>query len=329
MDALLAQLGSLTLTQLAYVVAVDTHRHFGRAATACRVTQPTLSMQLGKLERALGVSLFDRTRAPVVPTELGALVIAQARVALREAARITELRHAADGVVAGELRLGVIPTLAPYLLPRLLGELAHRHPALDLVVEERLTADVLDALRQDVLDVALVATPAGLSAELEERALFDEPFVGYVSASHRLAARDALDTNDLAPDDVWLLAEGHCLREAALRLCGFREARGARAGSRAVRGPRFESGNLETLKRLVERGQGMTLLPALAAAELPTAAQRRLVRPFADPAPMRTVRLVRRRAAGRPQLADALASAVRAVLPSDCTVVGTSRDRVR
>ncbi|GLC25506.1 LysR substrate-binding domain-containing protein [Roseisolibacter agri] len=319
MDAPLAQLGSLTLTQLAYVVAIDTHRHFGRAAAACHVTQPTLSMQLGKLERALGATLFDRTRAPVVPTALGAQVAAQARVVLREAARVVELGQGADGDVAGELRLGVIPTLAPYLLPRVLDELARRHPRLELVVEERLTDDVLDGLRHDALDVALLATPAGPAAELDERALFHEPFVGYVGAGHRLAGRDTLAAADLSLDDLWLLAEGHCLRSEAVRLCGQREARGARGA--APTGPgraRFESGNLETLKRLVERGQGMTLLPALAAAELPTAAQRRLVRAFDDPVPTRTIRLVRRRALRRPQLADALAGAVLEVLPASC-----------
>ena len=327
MDAPFAQLGSLTLTQLAYVVAVDTHRHFGRAAAACHVTQPTLSMQLGKLERALGATLFDRTRAPVVPTALGAQVAAQARVVLREAARVVELGNGDEREVAGELRLGVIPTLAPYLLPRVLDELVRRHPRLELVVEERLTDDVLDGLRHDALDVALLASPAGPAPELEERALFHEPFVGYVGAGHRLAHHATLAATDLSLDDLWLLAEGHCLRSEAVRLCGQREARGARGAMRgAMRGAastrpgraRFESGNLETLKRLVERGQGMTLLPALAAAELPTAAQRRLVRAFDAPVPTRTIRLVRRRALRRPQLADALTAAVLEVLPASC-----------
>jgi LysR family hydrogen peroxide-inducible transcriptional activator len=326
MDAPLAPIGALTLTQLAYVVAVDTHRHFGRAAAACHVTQPTLSMQLGKLERTLGATLFDRTRAPVVPTALGVLVAAQARVVLREAARVTELGQAADGAVAGELRLGVIPTLAPYLLPRVLDELARRHPLLALVVEERLTDDVLDGLRHDALDAALLASPAGPAPELEERALFHEPFVGYVGAAHRLAGQDTLAAGDLSLDDLWLLAEGHCLRSDVVRLCGQREARGARGASPArPGGARFESGNLETLKRLVERGQGMTLLPALAAAELSTAAQRRLVRPFDAPAPSRTIRLVRRRALRRPQLADALAAAVLDVLPPSCTLARPAR----
>ena len=205
MDAPPAHFGPLTLTQLAYVVAVDTHRHFGRAAAACHVTQPTLSMQLGKLERALGATLFDRTRAPVVPTELGAQVAAQARVVLREAARLTELGQGHDGGdVAGELRLGVIPTLAPYLLPRVLDELARRHPRLELVVEERLTDDVLDGLRHDALDVALLASPAVPAGELEERALFHEPFVGYVGTAHRLAGHDTLAAADLSLDDLWL-----------------------------------------------------------------------------------------------------------------------------
>ena len=326
MDLPIAQLGSLTLTQLTYVVAVDTYRHFGRAAAACHVTQPTLSMQLGKLERSLGAVLFDRARAPVVPTALGVQVVAQARLALREAARVTELRPVDDGTVAGALRLGIIPTLAPYLLPRLLEDLARRHPRLELVVEERLTDGILDGLRGDALDAGIVATPAGGSPELEERLLFVEPFSGYVSATHRLAGRAELTPGDLSLDDVWLLADGHCLRSETVRLCGEREVRGARATTaRATTAraglTRFESGNLETLTRLVERGHGMTLLPALAVAELTTPAQRALLRPFTEPAPSRTVRLVRRRALLRPQLAEAVVEAVLDVLPATCVRV--------
>ena len=307
---------TVTLSQLAYAVAVDTHRHFERAARACNVTQPTLSMQILKLEASLGVTLFDRSRTPVKPTEVGTVLLGQARVVLREAARLGELRDAADGEIAGELRLGVIPTLAPYLLPNVIQLLAERHPRLELVVEERVTEEVLDGLRDDSLDAGFVAT-AVESPGIVGRTLFREPFFGYVSPGHRLAGRARLEVGDLSVDDLWLLAEGHCLRTQAVALC---RRRGTRRGSEAhvdptscTRMARFESGNLETLKRLVERGVGMTLLPALAAAALNTNAQRRMLIPFTEPAPNRAIRLVRQRRHVRQHPVRAVVAIVREV----------------
>ena len=308
----------VTLTQLGYAVAIDAHRHFGAAAAACHVTQPTLSMQLRRLEEALGFPLFDRTHAPVVPTVAGRLVVEQARVVLREAARLGEIRDALAGVIAGELRLGVIPTLAPYVLPQLVPALRARHPALELVVEERVTDDIVAGVRAGRLDAGLVAS-AARGTDLAERVLFTEPFVGYVSAGHRLASRALLAPDDLSLDDLWLLAEGHCLRVQTVQLCRHR-ARGAgttsspAAASTPTSNARFESGNLETLTRLVEGGEGMTLLPALAAAGLRTAAQRRLVRPFRDPAPSREGRLVQPRQHRRAALVAATADVLLAVV---------------
>lgn len=214
-------LGAVTLTQLGYAIAVDEHRHFGAAAAACHVTQPTLSMQLRKLEGSLGITLFDRDRSPVTPTEAGVRILAQARQVLRETARLIELRDMASGVIAGELRLGVIPTLAPYLLPRTLPLLARRHPGLELVVEERVTDDVIDRVRSGALDAGLLATSV-VGGDLTERHLFTEPFVGYVSASHRLAARPSirpfgsLSGRPLAPRRGPLLShpDGQALPEA-------------------------------------------------------------------------------------------------------------------
>lgn len=243
----------MTLTQLAYLVAVDAHQHFGRAAESCNVTQPTLSMQLRKLERTLGVLLFDRSRVPVVPTEVGSLVIAQARVALREAARILDVRDAAAGIVAGELRLGVIPTLAPYLLPRVLPVLAHDYPQLELIIEERVTDDILDGLRRDTLDAGVVASPV-TSPNLIERVLFSEPFVGYVSASHRLARRRSISAADLSLDDLWLLAEGHCFRTQTVQLCSERSARGGRpVGAASATRANVEVRVLDDAEHVAER----------------------------------------------------------------------------
>lgn len=263
-------------------------------------------MQLRALEAALGFALFDRAHAPVVPTEVGRLVIEQARVVLREAARLGEIRDTLAGVMVGELRLGVIPTLAPYVLPQLVPALRTRYPA--LVVEERVTDDILAGVRVGRLDAGLIAS-AARGSDLAERVLFTEPFLGYVSAGHRLAAHATLTPDDLSLDDLWLLAEGHCLRVQAVQLCRHR----GRGGGTATASARFESGNLETLTRLVESGEGMTLLPALAAAGLRTAAQRRLLRPFRDPAPAREVRLVQPRRQRRAALVAATIDALFAV----------------
>jgi LysR family hydrogen peroxide-inducible transcriptional activator len=308
----LFDLGSaVSLTQLAYAAAVDTHRHFERAAAACNVTQPTLSMQIQKLEAALGTTLFDRSRVPVIPTDAGVAVIAQARVVLHEAARLADLGRDAIGTIAGELRLAVIPTLAPYLLPRVLEMVARRHPSLELVVEERVTESVLQGLRDDTLDAGLVATAVD-APDIIQSHLFREPFVGYVSANHRLAGRSRLGVNDLSLADLWLLSEGHCMRTQVVALCQqrHRSVRVAAADVTCVQAARFESGNLETLKRLVERGNGMTLLPALAAADLATAAQRRLLIPFGEPAPVRQVGIARRRTHYRQHLVSAVEAVI-------------------
>lgn len=313
----------LTLTQLSYIVAVDAHGHFGKAAAACNITQPTLSMQVQKLERALGATLFDRGKAPVVTTDIGRVIVEQARTVLREASRITELRDEARGRVVGELRLGVIPTLAPYLIPRFVQPLGDKHPGLELVVQELVTADIITHLRQDQLDAGLIATTPRAPWLMQQR-LFDEPFVAYVSAHHRLARHDVVRAADLALDDLWLLTEGHCLREQTLQLC-HRRVRIARHDAEMgevspadgqTRGVRFESGNLETLKRLVEQGHGVTLLPALAADDLATGGQRKLLRPFAPPIPVRHVSLIRRRADLKRHLVDALLDALLASLPA-------------
>ncbi len=307
---------TIGLTQLGYAVAVDTHRHFARAAQACGVTQPTLSMQLAKLERTLGLILFDRTVTPVVPTDVGRLVIEQARVALREVARLGDIAAAQAGVVTGELRLGIIPTLAPHLLPRLIPALARRHPDLELVIEERITDDIGRALRRDALDAGIVATSLS-DRGIVERFLFNEPFVGYVAANHRLARQRTIAVRDLSLDDLWLLEEGHCFRAQAVQLCSQRVARTARNPAASTTGARFESGNLETLRRLVERGTGMTLLPLLAARELRSPAERRHVRPFSAPVPSRDVRLVLRRTYLKGHLIDALVDCLLETLPEE------------
>lgn len=317
---------SYSITQLEYAVAVATHGHFGRAAAACDVSQPALSMQLRKLEQSIGVELFDRSRQPVVPTAIGEILIEQARVVLREAGHLADLRNVHAGVVAGELRVGVIPTLAPYLLPRFLRTLTADFPELRLAVDELPTDRLLEALRTDALDLALIAT-APDTPGLSQRSLFREPLFVYAHVNHPLARLESVRAEELSGTDVWLLSEEHCLREQTVRLCrdrhaldGQRTRAAARSGHRngsnngssadtsCAHLVRFESGNVETLRRLVEGGDGFTLLPQLALPQ-PVPGEARVI-PFENHAAYREIRAVQRRVALKRPLVEAFLNAV-------------------
>jgi LysR family hydrogen peroxide-inducible transcriptional activator len=250
-----------------------------------------------------------------VPTDAGRALLAQARVVLREAALLADLRDAQAGVVAGTLRVGALPTLAPYLLPRFLPGLATAHPQLRLVVDELPTERLLDALRADALDVGLIAT-APDTPGLSQRALLREPLVAYAHSGHPLAAQAAVRPEHLTGSDLWLLSEEHCLREQTVRLCRDREsADGRPTCATAVR---FESGNVETLRRLVEGGDGFTLLPLLAVPERAPVTAR--VVPFEEPAPYREIRLVQRRLDVKRALVDAFVAALLASVDADLRV---------
>lgn len=277
----------MTLAQLRYAVAVDTHRHFGRAADACFVSQPTLSAALKKLEAELGAVLFDRSRQPVVPTAAGERVVAQARVVLRESAALAGA--AGEGMEpSGPLRLGVIPTVAESLLPLVTGPFASRYPKVELSILELTTDAILEQLATERIDAGILATQeerAGLQAEV----LYAEPFVAYVGEGHRMEAVPEVACERLSPGDVWLLSEGHCFRDQVLHLCGSAPSGGT------ARSVRFESGSLETLRRMVDRTGGVTLLPRLATHYLDPSQSARL-RPLAAPVPQREIRMVTLRA---------------------------------
>lgn len=303
----------MTLAQLNYLVAVATHRHFGHAAAECHITQPTLSMQLRKLEDELGMELIDRSHQPVVPTAAGERIIAQARRVLDARDRLQTLAAEIQHRPTGTLRLGLLPTLSPYLLPLVAPVMAERYPDVSLVIREWPTGVLFDALHDDTLDAALIATDEAGTA-LHERLLFTEPFVAYVAPSHRLADRDVLQPSDLDLDDVWLLSEGHCFRDQVLRVCGDLHPGGS-ASSRL----QFESGSLETLVHMVRHSGGMTLLPHLATRYLAPDERARCVKPFADPPPTRHVRLIHRRR-HKPTLFQAFIEALYEALPASLAV---------
>jgi LysR family transcriptional regulator, hydrogen peroxide-inducible genes activator len=303
-------LSGMTLTQLRYVVAVDRHRSFRVAAERCHVSQPGLSMQIQKLEEILGVAVFDRSYQPVVTTERGAAIVAQARTVLHECERLGDLVHAGDELT-GTYRLGVIPTLATSLLPLLVPGLLAAHPRITLYVEERTTEELMRGLLDDSLDGGLAATPLDMPL-IHEKPLFLEPFYVYLGAGHPLTERAEIRQSDLFDQRPWLLADGHCFRTQCLHLCKV-DRRSAEASTMA----RFDTGSFETLIRLVDAGVGLTLLPELTVRALSPEVRRRQVRPFAPPVPTRQVSFVFGRDRLRGAIAEALVTTLLSRLPAD------------
>jgi LysR family hydrogen peroxide-inducible transcriptional activator len=276
----------MTLVQLSYIIAVDRYRHFATAAERSYVTQPTLSMQIHKLEEELGVTIFDRTKSPVIPTEIGKKIIEEAKKILKQSKHIEDLASLTDDGLQGTFRVGIIPTVAPYLLPLFLRSFNENYPNVKLVLEEVVTDELLQLLDRDHLDVGIIATPTEQGHIFEED-LYQEPFLGYISGSHPLAQKQSLSVEDLNIEQIWLLNEGHCFRDQTIELCK-KQHREAREQSQIE----FESGNLETLKQLVEQDYGMTLLPYLTKYQLSPQQEESYLHHFDDPVPHRKIRIV-------------------------------------
>ena len=294
----------MTITQLEYVVALDTHRNFATAARHCFVTQPTLSMQIKKLEEELGVTLFDRNKKPVVPTDIGQQVVEQAHLSLQSLKKIEGLvrRHADD--LSGTLRIGIIPTLSPYLLPRVLPTLATKYPNLDLEIEELLSDQIIEKLHKDRLDVCLwVANRA--EHHLVNIPLFYERFLIYLPDDHSYS-RETVALDELDMKQMWLLKEGHCFRDQVATFCGGAQETNHHAN--------FLSGSLETLKKIVDQHYGFTLLPELAILDLPPK-QRRNVRSFKNIQPLREVSLTYHQRFSREKLVQVLKTEVQTNVP--------------
>jgi LysR family hydrogen peroxide-inducible transcriptional activator len=278
----------MNLRDLQYLVALAETRHFGQAALRCHVSQPTLSAQLRKLEEFLGVPLIERRPRRVGLTPAGEAVVERARRMLRDAEDIRALARASQDPLAGELKIGLIPTLAPYLLPRVAPRITRALPKLQLMLHEFQTAPLVERVVQGDLDVAILALPADTQG-LVTRSLFAEAFVVAMPEKHRLTARKRLKVGDLAGEKLLLLEEGHCLRDQALEVC-------ERAGTEEQS---FRATSLETLRQMVAAGLGITLLPRLAS-EGPFASARGLtVRPFSPPVPSRDIGAAWRRSTSR------------------------------
>lgn len=297
----------MTLQQLEYIVALDTHRQFSAAAAACHVSQPSLSALVQKLEEELGVKIFDRSRQPVVPTELGREIVAQARAVLQEANHLRDLVSDHRENISGDFRLGIIPTLAPYLLPLFLKHFSEKHPLVNLSVSERTTEVLLRQLQLNLLDAAILATPTGESS-LSEDPLFQEEFAAYAPREASILKKRYLLAKDIDPNRLVLLEEGHCLRNQVVNLCELQKVQST------LSNVHYEAGSLETLQRLVEAHSGITILPQLALFYLDEE-QIQNVRFFHPPAPVREISLVTRRIFSKKKLLEALRAAILENLP--------------
>lgn len=302
---------SITLTQLSYIVAVAKTKNFGLAAQSCNVTQPTLSMQIQKLEDQLGVIIFDRSKKPIEPTSIGRKIIEQAKVTLQENSRIEELIQEERGEITGELNLGMIPTLTPYLLPLFLQDFTEKFPKVELVIEELQTSRILERLKEDSLDAGVLVTPLHQKGILE-KPIFYEPFVVYLSSRHPMAKLDKISEKELSPGDIWLLKDGHCLRNQVIELCRKKVRRGME-----YKNIIFESGNLETLKRLVDKNFGYTLLPFLATQEMTKKEIKKKIRFFKPPVPTREVSIVYSRSYLKKSIIEALSREIFSSIPND------------
>jgi LysR family transcriptional regulator, hydrogen peroxide-inducible genes activator len=299
-----------TITQLQYIVTVDRIGHFGKAALACHISQPTLSQQIREVEESLKIILFDRSKKPVIATDAGKQLIEQAKLILREHDRLLEMSTSKKGVVSGTFRLGIIPTLSSSVLPLFLDAFSKKHPKVQLSIEEMKTESIVKGLSEESLDAGILVTPLE-EKKFFERPLFYEEFLLYFSKNHPLAKQKKVSEKSLTGKDLWLLQDGHCFRNQVLRICSLR-------GKPLVyENVRFESGNLETLRQLIQKGEGYTLLPELSARLIPAEELKDHVRSFESPVPHREVSLVFRRDQWKRPIINALEEAIISSLPGD------------
>lgn len=273
----------MTITQLIYVLAVAEHKNFTLAAEKTFVTQPTLSMQIQKLEDELDVQIFDRSTKPIQPTAIGQVIIQQAKKIVNESDRIKDLIDLEKGFIGGEFKLGMIPTVAPTLLPMFLKTFLNKHSKVNLIIEEYTTEEIIQKLRNGYLDAAIVATPLHES-DIKERVLFYEPFVGYIPPMFRQDMGAELKQEDLDLRKLLLLQDGHCFRDGIINICNNKLASESKSF-------KLQSGSFETLINLSKEGLGYTLLPYLHTLSLSADDKKNLLQ-FADPKPAREISLI-------------------------------------
>lgn len=308
----------MTLQQLEYIVAVYRTRHFVKAAEACGVTQPTLSAMIQKLEAELDVKLFERSSQQVIPTAIGKVVVEQAWKVLNRARKLKDIVAEEKKSLTGTFRLGILPTIAPYLLPRFFPRLMRENSSLEIRVVEMKTAYIRRAIDRGEIDAAVMVDTGDLD-DYALTTLFYEQFLAYVSPSDQLSAKKSIKTSDLSNELLWLLDEGHCFRDQLVKYCQLKAAKTSQSA--------YSLGSIETFMRIVENGQGMTFIPELATMQL-TPPQKELVRPFAIPIPTREVVMATSKAFVRQSLLNMIVGQIRNSVPEKMLKLNNTEQRI-
>lgn len=300
----------MTITQLQYVLAVAEHKNFTLAAEKCFVTQPTLSMQIQKVEEELGIQIFDRSKKPIQLTEIGLKIVNQAKNIVNEADRIQDIVDQQKGFIGGEFRLGIIPTIMPTLLPMFLNNFIKKYPKVQLIIEELTTQDIITKLNNGHIDAAIAATPLN-EEKIKEIVLYFEPFVAYIPENNPNHAKTEIEIADLNIDEILLLQDGHCFRDGILNLC-------KNTANPDKNHFQLESGSFETLIKLANEGLGITLLPYLHTLDLNPKDQTKL-RHFVEPKPAREVSLIYPKNELKIHIIDALRNTISGVIKGAIT----------
>lgn len=308
----------MTLQQMEYIVAVYRLRHFAKAAESCGVTQPTLSAMILKLEKELGVKLFERSSQQVLPTQIGKLVVEQAWKVLSRANKIKDIVAEQQHSLSGSFHLGILPTIAPYLLPRFFTKLEQQNPDIDFHVYEMKTAEIKKALGRGELDAAIAVRLEELDV-YEQTSMYYEQFIAYVAKNDPLFSHKNIKTSDLSNEFLWLLDEGHCFRDQLVKFCNLKSATESKS--------KYSLGSIETFMRMVESGQGVTFIPELALSQL-SEQQKELVRPFALPIPVRDVVLLTTKNFVRHSIAELIIKTVRENVPASMLKYNNTEQRL-
>jgi LysR family transcriptional regulator, hydrogen peroxide-inducible genes activator len=300
----------MTITQLEYILALNTFGSFSEAATKCFVTQPTLSMQIQKLESELDVVIFKRDKFPIAPTDLGLKIIEQAKQIIKEKEKLNVLIQIEKGELVGSFRVAIIPTISSYLLPMFLSNFTHLYPGIELIIDEVTTSEVISGLSNGFYDIGVIALRSTLG-NMKSESLYYEPFVAFVPSDHKLMKKSKISQDDLNVNDFLLLKEGHCLRDQALSICKTSENNWVEKNNKVI----FESGNLETLIKLVEQKFGMTLLPQLAVNYIKEKKKLSQIKEFTDPVPKREIGIIYSNTFIKMHFLDAIREEILKVIP--------------
>jgi LysR family hydrogen peroxide-inducible transcriptional activator len=287
------------------VLAVAENKNFTKAAEKCFVTQPTLSMQIQKLEDELDILIFDRSKKPIELTEVGKKIVTQAKNIVNESYRIQDIVDQQKGFIGGEFKLGIIPTIMPTLLPMFLKTFIKKYPKIKLKIEELTTEEIISRLNEGHLDAAIAATPLEIET-IKERVLYFEPFVAYIPEHHRLHSKQKISTSDLDIEDMLLLEDGHCFRDGVINLCKTFK-------NQVDTNFQLESGSIETLVKLSNEGLGMTLLPYLHTLDLNEKAKQNL-HYFNEPSPAREVSILYHKSELKMQIIEAMQSVISGII---------------